>query len=121
MTDDNIETAVKTADTALQADVTAVKSDISTETNSAETVVDAVKADVATETTAVEAKFTTVADLAKQDADKALAAATGSALDAITHIESSGVISSELTAAKNFLERAVSWIEAHAKAIEAAV
>jgi hypothetical protein len=55
------------------------------------------------------------------EATAAIAAAATSATTAITHIETANVVSNELSTAKAYLKTAIEWIEAHIKAVEAAV
>ena len=91
MTEDNIETALMPVKPVLQSEVDALKG-------------------------TAEAKVDATVDTAKTDATIDLANATASAKAAIAHIESTGVISTELQAARNFFERGISWIESHVKA-----
>jgi hypothetical protein len=78
--------------------------------------VDEAKTAVGAELKTFETDINTDVAEVNADANVDIANATASAKAALAHINSSGIISNELQAAKNFLERAITWIENHVKA-----
>jgi hypothetical protein len=101
-----VEGALDTAKTDVAGDVAKVEAKV-------ETAVDAVKADVTSDASGVEKALSADAGTIDTDVKSDIETAKAHAQAALTHIESAGFISDELTKAKRLLEVVVAYIEKH--------